>query len=225
MRETARAAPHNSRGEAPTPEGCDPPDGTSPPTERDTHAMTETQTDTIRDAARATAEWWAEQMFTGLPRRNAGLDDASDGAAMLLMFEQVTAAEEQGGDERRAKFVGVASRFIEASVRDAGRRAVVMSTDYGPGGEWAEIIGEAGVSTRLFPWKTVSWTYADHVVVSAGYRGQHTLIWAAPGWEWPACGAEEYVDDESAHYRKTGRVCDLPRWHDEEAHHYGAVAE
>jgi hypothetical protein len=177
--------------------------------------VTETQTDTIIDAARATAEAWADQCFVRMPGRDVGYGNSpTEGmaAALLLLY---AASVPQGDDTQRAKFIAATTEHIAGQLRkQAGQGrdwGVTMGTDYGPGGEWSGIIKASGVHPGAFPMKSVSWTYADHVCTSFGYGRADTLVWTAPDYEIPDCLASEY---DEATYKPTGKACSLKRWHD-----------
>lgn len=168
-------------------------------------------------AARAAAEAWADQLFGTLPGRDAGLrdeDDPTGFAEGLLLLHAVVSADK--GSQDRAKFVEVMTRHVDARIRE-GADYLIYATDYGPDRYvWDEIIRESGVPPGRFPWKSCMWIRPDHVTASFGYQAAPVLLWHAEDWQRPECGSAEYVDDpaERYGYRKTGRVCVAPMYHD-----------
>jgi hypothetical protein len=177
--------------------------------------VSETKTDTITDAARATAEAWADQCFGGMPGRDVGYGDSpTEGMAMMTLLLAASTVP-QGSDTQRAKFIDATTEYIAGRLRQQvaqGRDfGVTMGTDYGPDHEWSDIIKASGIHSGAFPMKSVSWTYADHVCTSFGYGRAPALIWTAPDFVIPDCLAPEY---DAATYERTGKACNLMRWHE-----------
>ncbi len=159
-------------------------------------------------AARALAEWWAEQL--GAPVHKVvgdtatGEDRFRGDFAFLVMQGEV--AKHPMGD-------GAGERFVEAltpvvsQMLDRGDW-ISLGVDYGPDLALADAAEKAGIHLSRFPWKTNSWATPNYVSASLGYRGPDRLVWKAPGWDIPPCGSMGY--DEATHLF-SAELCGLPR--------------
>lgn len=126
-----------------------------------------------QDAAQATVEWWADQIFgRALPGRDAGLED--DGAIFATFLAATTV--QPLPDDKRDLFVHTTAAYIRERLAKTSY-GVQMGTDYAPDYEWDPIITATGVPAGSFPWKSGSWTYADRASAKSGYGAELVDIW------------------------------------------------
>lgn len=169
--------------------------------------MSGTQT---KSAARAAAEWWAEQVGAPVQRLVSAeqRDFSSDFAELSLMAIAAQHPIPQGAPP---VFVAeMEKRIAEMQTRTDW---VSFGVDYGPDRMLAEAAKAAGISTTRFPIKTHMTITPQYVTASLGYRGPHRLIWQHPDWKRPACQSLQY-DERSGKFG--GDWCTLPRFHDGE---------
>lgn len=160
--------------------------------------------------AEAAAQWWAKAVAA--PDFNNGDPIAS---ALGTMLAARSAEPTQTASQR---FVEVLAGRLEQRLTQSSY--VSVNVDYGPDLLLADAATEAGIDGHnRFPWKTHMWVYRDRVVVSAGYRARHELVWASPEWlaNRPVCG-EQYWNPgraEEATYHGDPWCCSLPQYHEE----------
>lgn len=147
-------------------------------------------------AAVAIANWWADK--AGVVTGNG---DTSDRGGFTTALAVIAGVQGQKiAPSKRDAFVDALARRVTAELAryaaaEWGQRmSVTIGVDYGPDPMLADAAEEAGVPRGAFPWKTMTWTYADHATASLGYRGRSVLVWQAEDWERPVCGASKYSD-------------------------------
>jgi len=167
----------------------------------------------IREAAQAAADWWAQQVGAPTFRNTDQSDTPRDRnlGGMAAVMQTMVAARHDVSKETSAAFVATLAKRIEKDLRRATDYGVWLSVDYGPCIELAEVAAATGVSLSRFPWKTSMRVRADYVTASLGYRSPDRLIWSAPGWERPTCLAYRYEGEQSFDER-----CSLPLYHEGE---------
>lgn len=161
-------------------------------------------------AARATAEWWADHVF--------GSASGSSGDGLIDAFALLAGAQGKAAEpSKRDRFVEtLTARVVKNLERDGAERfGITLSVDYGPEGALAQVAQEIGIGGGSFPWKTSSYTYPDHATAAAGYGGRTALIWQAEGWERPSCGQGQWDLDKP----RGGRLpwkCSGLQYHEDE---------
>lgn len=165
----------------------------------------------LRAAARPVAEWWGEQVRSVTAETDGvhpelSTEQAYTATAQIAMRSQAIEGAPVGEDVVDA-FVGELARLLA----EDGRSRVALSVDYGPCIVLARAAEVAGLPLARFPLKTSMRVCPDHVVASAGYRAQWRLVWAAPGWDHPLCGAQEWPEGSAD---PVGPECQRPRWHE-----------
>lgn len=170
-------------------------------------------------AAVAIANWWADNSGT-----LGDIGDRSEGAGFMMALAVVAGAQGQTMlRSKRQDFVDALARRVTAELERRADRPewpVTIGVDYGPDLMLGVSAIEAGVPTGAFPWKTMTWTYADRVTASLGYQGQTVLVWSADDWERPTCGASKYGPAPA--YVRLPWKCSAPRYHDEIDHTFDA---
>jgi hypothetical protein len=182
-------------------------------------------------AATAAAQWWAEQVGAPAFRNTDSSDSPEDqrnmglAGAMASMIADRHPVSATAGEKFVAALVPRIQRHLDNGVH------ATLGVDYGPDMELAEAASEAGVNSSRFPWKTIMWVEADHVYVSAGYRGRHTLVWASEEWlaNRPICGAQKWDDVKGEklgwrNYHGEPWQCGLPKYHEQACEHTAALA-
>lgn len=162
-------------------------------------------------AARAAAEWWAEQIGSPVQRlvRPAELDAGSmfaeAGLAALAARHPVPAgAGAVFADELEKRFAEKLDRIDSVNV----------GVDYGPDWVLAEAAEAAGIDRSRFPVKTHMWFTKDYVTAALGYGRPVRLIWTHPDWVRPACGMQRYDEEPDGRYEPHDEICSLLRYHD-----------
>lgn len=164
-------------------------------------------------AARAAAEWWAEQI--GSPVHKVVSDDPDDPdratGDFTFLAMQIIASRDPVSEEQGARFADALEKSIDVML--ARGDYINLSVDYGPCMTLARAADEAGVAYSRFPFKTHMSCSADYVTAALGYRAPNRLIWQAPDWDRPPCGSMAY-DESSNTFAE--RLCGLPRFHEGE---------
>lgn len=164
----------------------------------------------IAPAARAAAEWWAEQVgaptFRAVDAESGPEDQANMG--MASMMQTLIAERDPVTEAAASTFADVLAVAITKRLSPYG---VSLSVDYGPDQILYDAALGAGVASSRFPWKTHMLVNADHVTASLGYRARTRLIWSAPEWVRPTCGNREWPEDGPR-----DALCPKPRYHEDE---------
>lgn len=168
-------------------------------------------TETAKSAARAAAEWWAEQV--GSPVFRQVRPNERDSASILTeSLLGLLADRNPVPDGAGPLFAAELEKRIEDML---GRiNHVSLGVDYGPDLELAEAAKAAGIHTGRFPIKTHMWLTKDYVTAALGYGAQSKLIWQAPDWVRPQCGSQHYIDLPDGDYKPLNEICPMPRFHD-----------
>jgi len=169
---------------------------------------------TAQEAAAATALWWADKVFGGAVGRNdvPGSTDSHASTAMMLGIlagRQGVPADAGLREQFEARLARYVYEQLELALRP--RWSVTLATDYGPEGFLATLAREFGIGGS-FPWKTVTWTYSDHLVTSLGYGTPHTLAWTADDYVRPPCGQGQWSDSPTDFERLPWK-CSAPIYH------------
>lgn len=161
-------------------------------------------------AARAAAEWWAKQV--GAPTHRIVEDDQRDFRSDFFELGMLGLAHDNPPPADVTPFVDALEKLYD-ELLDKRDDRVSLGVDYGPDMELGAVAKAHGIHPARFPLKTNLWAYPDHVVVSLGYRGAHTLIWQHPDWARPMCESLQFNERT----QKFGQGwCTKPRYHDGE---------
>lgn len=174
---------------------------------------TSVEQDQTAEAARAAAEWWAEQI--GHPVHKVVRDDEADPADratgdFAFMAMHIISSRHPVGEGAPEKFVAALSARIEKSL--ARGINSTLSVDYGPDRDLAESADVAGIHYSRFPFKTCMWVKPDLVTAALGYGAPARIVWSAPDWVRPNCGAHQYDEEWNA----LAPVCSKPLYHEGE---------
>lgn len=168
-------------------------------------------------ASRAAAEWWGQRITSPTFQMIRPEERATDPmSAMTEWMMGMRASNHPVASDAVGRFVDLLEKRIETEAeqqarwRDSDPWWVSLSVDYGPCSELAECAQEAGVSSSRFPIKTHMAVTADYVTAALGYGARDTLVWSAPGWVRPSCGAQRYDSD---YVNPLDEVCGLLRFH------------
>jgi len=180
--------------------------------------MSQAQGTQIEAAARAAAEWWAEQIGAPVFRAIRGDEpdrQSQDFGAMTMMLGTILADRHPIREGQGEKFVTILAAAIAEGL-DRNDYGLNLGVDYGPDRMLAEAAEAVGIHTGRFPYKTHMWIKCDHVTAALGYGAKSRLIWSAPDWERPTCGQHEY----DANFNALDGVCVKPRYHEEDCGDY-----
>lgn len=165
-----------------------------------------------RGAAQAAAEWWVDRVRSVQPETDGlhpGLsrEQAFNATAQIALRGALIDAAPAIDEHTAQAFARELADAIAASEHETVRLAV----DYSPDRILAQSAEAAGVHRARFPGKTTMRVRADHIIAKAGYKAPWRLVWAAPGWEHPPCGVQDWPEDSEG---PVGPECGLLRWHD-----------
>lgn len=164
-------------------------------------------------AARATAEWWADQVFgKRSPARIGPHDDRVSGDTMAMM-SLLPEAPKPAADKRE-DYVKAVTAKVETALGYNGHTTVL--TDMGSPDEFRSIDQQFRTGGR-YPMKTMSSTSVDHLVVYVGYHGEPQIIWHAEDWDRPACGQGQW-DLSKPDGGRLPFKCSAPKYHPHNSH-------
>lgn len=175
-------------------------------------------TSTATTAARAAAEWWAQQLAE--PRFNAQspghLDFnslAAEGLASLIADGHPVTADQL------ADFTDLLEQAVTRQMDKHPGGLFGLRVDYGPDTTLRQVADAAGISTSRFPWKTSMWLRNDGALTaSCGYGAPEQVVWAPDGWVAPPCGRirhEERWDDNGDYtVEHFAELCGRPMYHE-----------
>lgn len=156
--------------------------------------MNDTNTGTVTTAARAAAEWWAQQIADPTFRNTTAEEDRASSANELLGAVYARGLAGMLSDrhpvtaEQLATFTNALETIIIRDTREDGWH-YGLHVDYHPDSSLTEAAQAAGVDESRFPWKTHLWLRMDGTVIARlGYGAPERLVWAPDGWQRPACG-------------------------------------
>lgn len=146
----------------------------------------------IEESSLALANWWADRVFGGTVASNG------DGVNTALSVLAGVQGSTQSGDKRELFVKALSSKIsgaLERMSKHSDDPRVTLGVDYGPDMILSEAAEAAGLFRPNFPWKTMTWAYSTHVVVSLGYGGRNVLLWQSSDWVRPNCNAGKYDDN------------------------------
>lgn len=166
------------------------------------------------EAARAAAQWWADQMIGGPVFRQVRPDQmdakavqtAGLAAAALDAMPKIT-------KKQAATFVDLLAEAIEMAV--AAHGSLRLSVDYGPHPILSDSAEAAGIDRPRFrfPIKTRMSVRPAHVIAALGYAAPWRLVWASPEWLRPTCNMHRRL---GAYGDPLDELCGLPAYHEGE---------
>lgn len=169
-----------------------------------------TATASPETAARAAAEWWAEQV--GAPVHHPVRPNQRDAHSIFAEEALATLAARHPVPRGAAPvFAADLEKRIEEMLGRVGH--ISLGVDYGPDLELAEAAEAAGIHCGRFPIKTHMWLTADYVTAALGYGAQAKLIWQHPDWERPPCHTQNYVETGDD-YEPRDEICSRLKFHD-----------
>ena len=166
------------------------------------------------NAALAAATWWANKLCS------PSFDNGDSGIASMLALMNASLTPTPTNDQIQ-KMIDALAPKIDANLSRTGYYGATLGVDYGPDPTLADAAKEANISSSKFPWKTIMWIYEDRVVVSLGYHGRSTLVWASEEWlaNRPICENQKWDKNKARkdeNYHGEPLQCGLPKYHTEE---------